>query len=627
MTSQPKGAYDNPAYPDNVYGHALDLLLRHKAVARAGEIHLDIGCGYGRIAEEVRAKTGLVYVGVDGSADGLESLTERGFETHQLSFEGRSTTLSRLEEVIAGRAVGSITFLDTIEHLADGDEILGAIADVARQHLANVIVSTPNVTHRDIGAKLAFGRWNYTDVGLLDHTHLRLFEHSMFAAALEKAGLLTVDRYDVIRPVSEQFFPDTHPALAAGTPLNGLLFDAARLSNPYSDTYQFVWLCAPAREQNRQTFTTIRPDTRPFITAVVRTQGRRLHTLVEVLTCLAGQTDTDFEIVVVGHKLDPATVKSVERVIDDTPEWLRKKIRLIRVDDGGRSRPLNIGFAEARGSYIAILDDDDIPFGNWVEEYRKLDACTPGRVLRCACVRQDVRSVEINNQMGLRAEGSPERVYPSEYDFIDHLVENKSPPVTLAFPRGAFHDLGLRFDETLDTTEDWDFLLRVSAYCGVASSPEIAGVYRWWINDESSRSVHSPEEWRAHYETILRKQDASYFIVPKGGLAAIRRLVANRYPPHPPPQLAVHAPEPVMAHAASPNVNFERLNSVEEAIVFGRMLKGTLPKDLARTLQKGLRRKILSLKFKYYLSILNKKKRRAYRKKHQIYRQFLNEFH
>jgi glycosyltransferase involved in cell wall biosynthesis/SAM-dependent methyltransferase len=616
MTSQPTGAYDNPAYPDNVYGHALDLLRRHKGIARAGEIHLDIGCGYGRIAEEIQAKTGLVYVGVDGSADGLESLTERGFETHQLWFEGRTKTLSRFEEVIAGRAVGSITFLDTIEHLADGDEILGAIADVARQHLANVVVSTPNVTHRDIGAKLAFGRWNYTDVGLLDHTHVRLFEHSMFAAVLEKAGLLTVDRYDVIRPISEQFFPDTHPALAAGTPLNGLLFDAARLSNPYSDTYQFVWLCAPAREQDRQTFTTICPATRPFITAVVRTQGRRLHTLVEVLTCLAGQTDTDFEIVVVGHKLDPATVKSVERAIDDTPQWLRQKIRLIRVDDGGRSRPLNIGFAEARGRYIAILDDDDIPFGNWVEDYRKLDACTPGRVLRCACVRQDVKSVEISNQMGLRAEGPPERVYPSEYDFIGHLVENKSPPVTLAFPRGAFHDLGLRFDETLDTTEDWDFLLRVSAYCGVASSPEVAGIYRWWIKDESSRSLHSPEEWRAHHEAILRKQDASYFIVPKGGLAAIRRLVANRH----------HEAEPSIAYTA-PNFDFECLNSIEEAIACGRKLTGTLPKDLARTLRKGLRRKILGLKFKCYLSILNEEKRRAYRKKRRIYRQFLNEFH
>ena len=616
MTGDAKGTYDNPLHADNVYGHALDLLRRHKFESPVEEIHLDIGCGYGRIAERIRSDLGRIYVGIDGSDEGLASLAERGFETHKVWLQGHDETLRQLETVVAGRRVGSITMLDTIEHLVDGDEILRALADVGRKHLAHVVLSTPNIAHRDIGAKLMFGRWNYTDDGLLDHTHVRLFDHSMFSAALGKAGLLVVDRYDVVQAVGEQHFPSTHPALAPGTLLNSLLFDGARRSSPYSSTYQFVWFCAPSREMDRQTFTTIREQPRPLVTAVIRTQGRRLHTMVEVLTCLSGQSDRDFEAVVVGHKLDPTQVKAVERVIDDSPEWLRKKIRFVRVDDGGRSRPLNVGFAEARGSYIAILDDDDIPFGNWVAEYRKLDASHPGQVLRCASVRQDVRNVEVNGRAGLRAEGPPQRIYPSEYNFVDHFVENSSPPITLAFPHGAFHDLGLRFDEDLDTTEDWDFLLRVSAVCGVASSPAITGVYRWWTKDESSRTLHGEDEWRAHHEAILRKQDQTYFILPKGGTAKIRQLAISRqYAPAPPTE----------AYGAVSIVGMvlDRLHSVEDAEYWGKRISDELPRDLARVIRYGVYYERLRLGVKFLMAMPRKYERQKYSVRIAVYGDFL----
>src|SRR5664279_2395495 len=153
MTFQPKGSHDFSFDPDNVYGHAMDLLLRRKSALRQGEIHLDICCGYGSIAEKIESELGRIYVGVDGSLDGLASLAERRLESHVVVMEGRRETLRRLEEVIAGRPVGSISVLDALEHFVDGDEVLQAIAEIARKNLALVVVSVPNVTHRDIGAK------------------------------------------------------------------------------------------------------------------------------------------------------------------------------------------------------------------------------------------------------------------------------------------------------------------------------------------------------------------------------------------------------------------------------------------------------------------------------------------
>jgi glycosyltransferase involved in cell wall biosynthesis len=549
--------------------------------------------------------------------------------------------------VIDGRPVGSITVLGAFQRFLDGEAILEAIAELGRGHLAQVVVSAHNVTHRDIGAKLMFGLWNYTDSGLLDRAHARLFDHSMLLAELEKAGLRVVDRYDVVKPVSEQHFPEGHPALAAGATLNGLLFDAARQANPYSDTYQFVWLCAPSREVQRETLAHPREQSRPLLSAIVRTQGRRLHTLVELLTCLSGQSDVDFETVIVGHKLDAPSVEAVKRVIDDTPEWLRQKIRFLLADDGGRARPLNLGFAAARGRYICIIDDDDVPMANWVEEFRKLDVLHPGRILRCACVRQDSRNVSVDKRAGLRAEGRLERIYPSEYPFAEQFVENASPTTTLAFPRGAFHDLGLRFDETLGTLEDWDFLLRSSACCGVASSPEITGVFRWWLAAENSKALHSEREWQVNDEKVLRKQDQTYFIVPKGETEHIRRFVRDNKRYKTIYENAKHELEIYKSKIETYKSKIETykseienykselndkdlfvsLDSIESAILLSKRVARGASEDLIRPLRNGVRAKCRMLRIKIFLSLMSKRKRRDHRQKLRIYLAFLNHLH
>ena len=56
-----KTDYDNAYFHDNVYGHVVALLTRY--VARKPEngagVHLDLGCGYARIAEPLTAATGV----------------------------------------------------------------------------------------------------------------------------------------------------------------------------------------------------------------------------------------------------------------------------------------------------------------------------------------------------------------------------------------------------------------------------------------------------------------------------------------------------------------------------------------------------------------------------------------
>jgi SAM-dependent methyltransferase len=103
-----RGAYDNPFAFDNVYGHALELLARHR-LQRHEALHIDIGCGYGRIAEPLKERLGLTYIACDLDEDALCSLDTRGFETHRLILGDEEAVYQALSQIIDKRPLASIS--------------------------------------------------------------------------------------------------------------------------------------------------------------------------------------------------------------------------------------------------------------------------------------------------------------------------------------------------------------------------------------------------------------------------------------------------------------------------------------------------------------------------------------
>ncbi len=519
--------YNNSFGPDNVYGHSLDL-LRKLIPAGTNQVHLDVGCGFGAIAPHIVAM-GLEYVGVDISAEAVEHLTSQGLEAHLVDInQDRSSLISRLLSITSGRVIASITILDTLEHVVAPIEVMRAVRAIAANNSSPIVISVPNVTHTEIASRIVTGNFEYTTDGLLDHTHIIHFSSQTLKSMSAQAGLFEVAASDttVSYPLRDMHLdldaPSHHSAYYQ------LIAHVRRNSDKFSDVYQFVRAFLPGSPLNTSPWykTFVSQQLRPFLTIVIRTIGTELYALRDTLLCLSGQTDMDFEVVLIGHNLKIEQQINIEQLLLKQPGYLRKKIKFLQTNQGGRAFPLNLGYKAASGHYITTLDDDDIVFGNYVEVFRSLHDKMPGRLLRVRCVSQSVRksNVEPAPQASISM-GPIQANYPADFNLLDHLSDNFTPCMSVAYPREIIHTFGLDFDESLSTAEDWDFMMRSYFLLGVAESPEITCIYRRWTDKITSANLHSGDEWEKNRMTIIRKHDSLPVILAKGELRNIR----NRY--------------------------------------------------------------------------------------------------
>lgn len=241
----------------------------------------------------------------------------------------------------------------------------------------------------------------------------------------------------------------------------------------------------------------------PFLTVVTRTQGKRREMLNEMMLCLTGQSDTDFEFILVGHNLTEEGKADVTELVDELPLWLREKTTFLPIQGGTRTTPLIEAFNIAKGQYVAVLDDDDIVFDNWVAAFKETAQEHPGKIIHAYSVRQDWETV--GETQIPRCADAPANIYCRDFNYIKEFVVNVCPLMSLAFPLYAYKVLGIHFDEDLTTTEDWDFLMRTASITGVANNSSITSVYRFWKSSETSQTLHNKKEWDANYEKIVER--------------------------------------------------------------------------------------------------------------------------
>ncbi len=510
---------------NSVHAHAIELLRCHSTKPGFGAaVHLDIGAGAkADFAEKLTSALGLIYVAAGSDPASAAKLAERGFETHDLPVGPEDVIYDALCFMLAGRTLLSLSFFDFLNNDQGGSAVLRAVARMAAAAPALVVLSISSCVPAEEAPKLVPGRLNRPADNQPGEVDAPSFTGDSPQTVLRAAGLYSLDRNDMLRRLGNRHFPGCHPLLERDQGNGGLQHSA--LQQP-ADEMPLVWLCAPGPAGNARIERRAVPEqARPFLTILIRTAAHRPHTLREALLCLHGQTDRDMEVLVICNRLTQDGLALVESVIEDQSDSIRTICRIVWVDDGSREHPLNVGIARAHGCYVAILDDDDLPFAHWVETFRLLHRQAPGRILRAACARQKVRNVTVQGHVGLRGEGAPICISPAEFDMIEQLRANPTPLVTLAFPRAALSDLGLQFDKTLQTNGDWDFLMRAAQLLGVVSSTEVTSICRRWAPDGDSRSSREQEQWNRESQVILARLDELPLLLPPGSASRLRRLL------------------------------------------------------------------------------------------------------
>lgn len=214
----------NAFHPDanNSWARMFDLVPPGSRV-------LDVGCAAGGFGLALRELKGCEVVGVDLNADDI------------------AVAATRLDHAVVADAtdpaalgpLGSfdvIILADVLEHLPDPR---AALRDAIRPRLrpSGVIVySIPNMAHVSVRLDVLAGRFAYTDLGLLDRTHLHFYDRTEVRDLFARSGLRIVSERPLFAPYPSAWLTEELARMG----LTATARFAAHLAGTDGHTYQFI---------------------------------------------------------------------------------------------------------------------------------------------------------------------------------------------------------------------------------------------------------------------------------------------------------------------------------------------------------------------------------------------------
>jgi glycosyltransferase involved in cell wall biosynthesis len=181
------------------------------------------------------------------------------------------------------------------------------------------------------------------------------------------------------------------------------------------------------------------------------------------LRSVLAQTVGDLEVIVVDDGSADHTAAVAEAIEDG-------RVQVIRQENAGAAAARNTGLSAASGTYVALLDADDLWVSHKLE--RQLQALESDA--SASAVRTGV--IFVDDELNPLSVRRPE---PSDDALLETLLFKNLHAMmsTLLFERARLEVMG-RFNPSLEILEEWDFAIKIARHCNLVSIPEPLALYR-----------------------------------------------------------------------------------------------------------------------------------------------------
>ena len=234
-------------------------------------------------------------------------------------------------------------------------------------------------------------------------------------------------------------------------------------------------------------FVNILPYEKPIISILIRTYNRRAL-LARCLDSLVKQAYSE--------RLDIVVVNDGGESVDDILVGYNKYFHRVKVvnspENRGRSASANTALINAKGQFFNFLDDDDTLDPNHIQVFLN-------RWWRDNTIKALYRGVRVINDQGDQL-----HTYNESFDIGRMMHANFIPIHAVTFSR-EFFDLGIRFDESLQYMEDWDFWIQLSRLTKFHHVPQITATYHMVGSSAASPHMQDVFDAENHMQKVREK--------------------------------------------------------------------------------------------------------------------------
>ncbi len=159
---------------NHTFTHALHLIDDNTSI-------LDVGCADGVMGQFIKQHRTAEVFGFEYDLLSVQNAQQNGAytEVHQVDLE----QLSVCDYPEYKNKFNHILCCDILEHLRNPMQVLNKLNEFIKKD-GSFIASLPNLAHSSIKASLLVDDFTYTDLGILDNTHLKHFTYKNLAQDL-----------------------------------------------------------------------------------------------------------------------------------------------------------------------------------------------------------------------------------------------------------------------------------------------------------------------------------------------------------------------------------------------------------------------------------------------------------